>query len=469
MILLSLAAYIFFFVLVFFILKGSREQQLIALIFVNVFFYINVTLIVKPELTPFQLLPYLFFGKELLFNFHEFKKNFLKFPIKFGLFAIFAAYFITTYTNGGGGHDYYEVFRYCFDKYIPIIAVFICAKEVEEQRVVRILFTFFLVYCGFGFFEYLLNHNYIREAIATAFPSTKAKDMFGPAGITNGFGTSSWRTRISITTKHPTVLGTLLSTMFLFSLSYLKDAKEKFNLHREKVVLGTLLITILLSGSRTSLGCVLLGSLIYFTNSLSFRKKLLALILYGVMAVSLSSYAIVSFSSKEGGSSLELRQQQLLFTLVEFANKPLFGHGLYYTNHSILANAGDRGNMYYSKEETQGLESIIFYTLLDIGLFGAFALLIFYGEIFITFFVQRKEHPRLAMQGMLETSLLVVFLILSGEIGRNTEMSLLFIGTSLGFLHREVQETAEAQALEEAESTEEDPSLLEQSEDFENE
>ena len=192
MILLSLLAYILFFVLVFFILKGSREQQLIALIFVNIFFYINVTLIVKPELTPFQLLPYLFFAKELLFNFHEFKKNIQEFPIKFGVLIIFAAYFVTTYTNGGGGHDYYEVFRYCFDKYLPMFAVFICAKEVEEQRIVRILFTFFLIYFGFGLVEYLLNHNYIREAIATAFPSTKAKDMFGPAGITNGFGTSSF-------------------------------------------------------------------------------------------------------------------------------------------------------------------------------------------------------------------------------------------------------------------------------------
>ncbi len=460
MILLSLLAYILFFVLVFFILKGSREQQLIALIFVNIFFYINVTLIVKPELTPFQLLPYLFFAKELLFNFHEFKKNIQEFPIKFGVLIIFAAYFVTTYTNGGGGHDYYEVFRYCFDKYLPMFAVFICAKEVEEQRIVRILFTFFLIYFGFGLVEYLLNHNYIREAIATAFPSTKAKDMFGPAGITNGFGTSSWRTRISITTKHPTVLGALLSTMFLFSLSYFKDAKEKFNIHREKVVLAALLITILLSGSRTSMGCAFLGCVIYFTNSLSFRKKLLAIITYAVLAVSLSSYAISSFSSKEGGSSLDLRQQQLLFTLVEFASKPLFGHGLYYTNHSILANAGESGNMYYSKEETQGLESIIFYTLLDIGLFGAFALIVFYGEIFFTFFSRRKEHPRLAMQGLLETSLLVVFLILSGEIGRNTEMCILFIGMSLGFLHKE---------LEEAKATEADPALLEQSEDFENE
>ena len=66
------------------------------------------------------------------------------------------------------------------------------------------------------------------------------------------------------------------------------------------------------------------------------------------------------------------------------------------------------------------------------------------------------------MQGMLTTFLLAVFLTLSGEIGRNTEMSLLFIGTSLGFLHKKIEEA-------QAESTEEDPSLLEQSEDFENE
>lgn len=460
MVILSLFAYILFFTLVIFILQGTRQQQLIALIFVNILFYINIALIAKPELTPFQLLPYLFFAKEVLFNLSKFRKNFLAFPVKFGIFVIFIAYFITTYVNGGSGHDYYEVFRYCFDKYIPMLAVFICAKEVEEKKVVRTLFVFMIIYCGFGFLEYLLNHNYIREIIATAFPSTKAIDMFGPAGITHGFGTSGWRPRISITTKHPTVLGTLLSTMFLFALSYYHNAKERLDFQPIKFLLASLFAVTILSGSRTALGCIILGSIIFFTASLSFRKKIVAIIIYGVLAVTLSSYAIQSFAEKESGSSLELRQQQLLFTLVEFANKPLFGHGLYYTNHSILANAGDKGYMYYSKEETEGLESIVFYTLLDIGLFGALALFIFYGEIFLHFFLHRKESPLLAIQGMLETFLLVVFLILSGEIGRNTEICLLFIGTSLGFLHQEKERLAKEKSI-----TGENPSLLVQSED----
>ena len=105
MIILSLFAYILFFTLVAFILKGTRDQQLFALILVNILFYINVALIAKPELTPFQLLPYLFFAKEIFLNFGEFKKSFLQFPVKFGLLTIFAAYFLTTYANGGGGHD----------------------------------------------------------------------------------------------------------------------------------------------------------------------------------------------------------------------------------------------------------------------------------------------------------------------------------------------------------------------------
>ena len=75
------------------------------------------------------------------------------------------------------------------------------------------------------------------------------------------------------------------------------------------------------------------------------------------------------------------------------------------------------------------------------------------------------------MQGRLTTFLLAVFLTLSGEIGRNKEMSLLFIGTSLGFLHQE-KERLEAEESDEDDSenatTEEDPLLLEQSEDFEN-
>ena len=359
MFLLSILAYLLFFTLLFLILKGDREKQLLALLLVNILFYINIGLIEKPELTPYQLLPYLFFIKEAFFNFHQFKKQLNSFPIKFGLGFIFLAYFATCWSNGGNLHDYYEVFRYCFDKYVPIIAVFICAKEVEEKSLVRHLFLFFPVFCGMGFVEYLLNHNYVREAIATAFPSTRVSDMFGPAGITNGFGSSGWRTRISITTKHPTVLGVLLSTMFLFSLSYLKVSQNQFDVRKRNLVLFSIAFTTILSGSRTAMGCLGLGLLIYFTVSLSFKKKLLAIILYAVAFYGLSSAATAVFSAKEGGSSLELRQQQLLFTVIEFANKPLFGHGLYYTNHTILATDDDGKRVNFDKEETQGLESIV--------------------------------------------------------------------------------------------------------------
>ncbi len=438
MFLLSILAYLLFFTLLFLILKGDREKQLLALLLVNILFYINIGLIEKPELTPYQLLPYLFFIKEAFFNFHQFKEQVTSFPVKFGLGFIFLAYFATSWSNGGDLHDYYEVFRYCFDKYVPIIAVFICAKEVEEKKLVKHLFVFFLVFCGMGFIEYLLNYNYVREAIATAFPSTRVSDMFGPAGITNGFGSSGWRTRISITTKHPTVLGVLLSTMFLFSLPYLKVPKTQFDTRKRNFVLFSIAFTAILSGSRTAMGCIGLGLLIYFTMSLSFKKKLLSIILYAIAFYGLSSAATAAFSAKEGGSSLELRQQQLLFTIIEFANKPLFGHGLYYTNHTILATDGDGKRVNFDKEDTQGLESIVFYALLDIGLFGALALLAFYGQIFLYFFRHRKEHPRLAMQGALETSMLVLFLILSGEIGRNTEICLLFVGTSLGLLQKEI-------------------------------
>jgi hypothetical protein len=439
MIVLILCAYFVFFSLLFFVLKGNREQQLLALIFVNILFYINVTLIQKPELTPFQLLPYIFFAREICFNYSKFKKALFSFPVKTGMVIIFAAYFLTTYMNGGGGHSYYEAFRYCFDKYIPMIAVFICAKDVDEQKLIKHLFLFFLVFCCFGIIEFLLNHNYVREAIATAFPSTRVTDMYGPAGVTNGFGGSSWRSRISITTKHPTTLGTLLFTMFLFTLSYFKVAKEQFGVKKVKFVLFILAITTVLSGSRTAMCCALLGVLIFFTVRLSIRKRIVALIIYGVIAIQASSFALASFEEKENGSSVALRQQQLLFTLIEFADKPLFGHGLYFTNHTILANDNDGKRMYYSKDETEGMESIVFYTLLDIGLFGAFALVVFYGQTFIFFFRRRKRDDHLPIQGMLETFLLVVFLILSGEIGRNTEMCLLFIGTSLGLLQKSIE------------------------------
>ncbi|MBQ7080404.1 MAG: O-antigen ligase family protein [Fibrobacter sp.] len=435
----SILAYILFFSLLFLLIKGNREQQLLSLLLVNILFYINVALIASPELTPFQLLPYVFFAKEILFNFNDFKKACASFPVKSGIAIIFIAYILTTYANGGNAHNFYESFRYCFDKYLPMVAAFICAKDVNEKILTKHLFTFFFIFSCCGLFEFLLNHNYIRETIATAFPSTRATDMFGPAGITKGVNSSSWRPRISLTTKHPTTLGTLLCTMFFFTFAYLKAIPQKNNPKKVKLVLIALVATTILSGSRTALGCIFLGVLLYYTLQLSIKKKIFAFTIYGLLALQMSSIALNSFGEKESGSSLSLRQQQLLFTLIEFSQKPIFGHGLYFTNHTILANDDDGKRLYYSKEETEGLESIVFYTLLDIGLFGAFALLIFYGQTFFYFYRHRDKNAHISTQGMLETSMLVVFLFLSGELGRNTEMCILFIGTSLGLLQQTIE------------------------------
>ena len=434
----SILAYILFFSLLFLLIKGNREQQLLSLLLVNILFYINVALIASPELTPFQLLPYVFFAKEILFNFNDFKKACASFPVKSGIAIIFIAYILTTYANGGNAHNFYESFRYCFDKYLPMVAAFICAKDVNEKILTKHLFTFFFIFSCCGLFEFLLNHNYIRETIATAFPSTRATDMFGPAGITKGVNSSSWRPRISLTTKHPTTLGTLLCTMFFFTFAYLKAIPQKNNPKKVKLVIA-LVATTILSGSRTALGCIFLGVLLYYTLQLSIKKKIFAFTIYGLLALQMSSIALNSFGEKESGSSLSLRQQQLLFTLIEFSQKPIFGHGLYFTNHTILANDDDGKRLYYSKEETEGLESIVFYTLLDIGLFGAFALLIFYGQTFFYFYRHRDKNAHISTQGMLETSMLVVFLFLSGELGRNTEMCILFIGTSLGLLQQTIE------------------------------
>ena len=127
----SILAYILFFSLLFLLIKGNREQQLLSLLLVNILFYINVALIASPELTPFQLLPYVFFAKEILFNFNDFKKACASFPVKSGIAIIFIAYILTTYANGGNAHNFYESFRYCFDKYLPMVAAFICANQAS--------------------------------------------------------------------------------------------------------------------------------------------------------------------------------------------------------------------------------------------------------------------------------------------------------------------------------------------------
>jgi len=418
-----------FFALLLLVIYGSPELQFFALLGGLVLFPDNLILLQHPTLTPYQIILAGFFITEVINFFDRFKKSLFTFPIKISFLIVFIVILVLSYKHGGIGYSTYEALRFFMDKYCGLLAAFICAYRCGEKKVLTLFIPILTIFCVCGLIEFLLNHNYLRALIYYAFPTPK--DIgFGPEGITQGFESGSWRYRISITTKHPTALGNLLTVCFLFFLPYLKSELIKKNYVWG--ILGLILVTTFISGSRTALACIFVFTLWYIIipHHLSFKIIFLALLLFA--GEHFLTSAVEDFSKRGQGSSIALRQDQLLFSIASIANEPIFGNGFYYTQRTALATDNDGKLLYENKSEVGGLESIVFRVLIDQGIIGMFAVILIYMSIFFYFFVRRKRIPLYATQGYLITGATFFFLILSGEIGKNAEMCFIIIGLTMG-------------------------------------
>lgn len=429
---LSLIVYLFFFFLLFLITFKDSEKSFIALLLGLLFFPATAVAFIKsPFLDPKTVYLYSFLFMQFVRHFARFKQDLKEMPLKIPLFLILSSYLLTSiFSSSYSPKNIYSAVRIFIDIYGFLLVAYIAGKHYDYNRIIKMLFFPIMFMFGLGLLEYALADNYPFKIISSAFP------------VFNGYGdllgtynfNQSWRSRICITTKHPTTLATLFCVLFLFFLPY-----RSFNyLKKTKllVLLFAIAIIIYLSGSRTALFASIGLAVVYFILKQNLKIQI---ILIGIILLSASSYTyyiINKLNQKGQGSSLELRQEQLLFSLIEFSNAPYFGNGLSYVEKSIVEEEnGSQG--------IGGLESIVFILLINQGLYGFFTYLFFLGYL-IFFFFRRRKSTDLGMQGFLITSGAMLCFIASGHIGANETMSYVFIGLLLGAINNSNEKDEEA-------------------------
>lgn len=107
---------------------------------------------------------------------------------------------------------------------------------------------------------------------------------------------------------------------------------------------------------------------------------------------------------------------------------PVFGNGTGYTSKKIFEKDayGDR----IKDSSIGGLESIVFFTLIDYGIFGLFAYYLLYVWIALIFFRLRKISPE-AISGLIITISAIMFFSLSGNMGNASSFVYLILGLQL--------------------------------------
>ena len=425
---MSIVVLLFFFGLLAYMFLTDTQGRFLALIMGTVLFPTTALIIKNPSVSPQHIFLYAFFFIEFFKDRGNFNKsifnNLLVVPI--GI-SVISYIFTAIYNSGIASKDMYYGIRDVIDCFGYIYAAFICGRQVDVYEFAKKLIPFAIVVCIFGIIEILLSDNYPYKIINAAFPYYEgSRDLNATMNLTE-----HWRFRTCFTTKHPTAFGTLLMSMFLFYAPYFK----KVGVEQKKIilVLALLALNLFLCGSRTAMLCAAFGVGLYIYFKLKpFMKVLIA----GVFIFSFSAMLAILLqnfktNTEHGGSSLDFRTSQLLFSVATIYNSPILGNGNKYTSHVIFAEDSRASDS--SGNDLGGLESIVFSLLIDRGFFGLFSYYLLLIWMFVLLFRYREKLHRIS-GGFALIASGSLFLTLSGTIGNSSSFLFLFTGLQLGYI-----------------------------------
>ena len=421
---LTLPVYFLFAVILYKICKSDEAGKFYALALGTLLFPMAGTFVAKPTIAPNHAFIYTYLFIELIQAVGKNHTNFKRI-LYFPLFLIIASTITTIlYTEGFDAKTFYVAARDFCESYGYLIAAFIAGTKTQDDGIFSSFCKPIIILCGFAVLEVLIEYNIPYTFICSAYPNY---DGFASLEKGGAF-VEAWRIRAAVTTVHPTALGTLLSTLFAF---YLPLWKRDIIPQRElNVTLVALVIAMLVSGSRTSMLCAALvfGVFIYSKVNIYFK-----ILLAGIAIFSFGTAIAIAIDHFEdsNGSNLELRREQLLFSVLTIQQSPIFGNGVQYTSKYIFESNSDGTKgiaLGDDNENLGGLESIIFRKLIDYGFLGLgcfFAFLLY----FQFYFLFHRKKTLYAHCGALVTLSLTVFLILSGTLAN----SIVYGFTILGF------------------------------------
>ena len=425
---MSIVVLLFFFGLLAYMFLTDTQGRFLALVMGTVLFPTTALIIKNPSVSPQHIFLYAFFFIEYFKDRGNFNKsifnNLLIVPI--GISAI-SYVFTAIYNSGIASKDMYYGIRDVIDCFGYIYAAFICGRQVDVYEFAKKLIPFAIVVCIFGIIEILLSDNYPYKIINAAFPYYEgSRDLNATMNLTE-----HWRFRTCFTTKHPTAFGTLLMSMFLFYAPYFK----KVGVEHKKIilVLALLALNLFLCGSRTAMLCSAFGVGLYIYFKL---KPFMKILIAGVVIFSFSAMLAILLqnfktNTEHGGSSLDFRTSQLLFSVATIYNSPILGNGNKYTSHVIFAEDSRASDS--SGNDLGGLESIVFSLLIDRGFFGLFSYYLLLIWMFVLLFRYREKLHRIS-GGFALIASGSLFLTLSGTIGNSSSFLFLFTGLQLGYI-----------------------------------
>ena len=439
---LTAIVYVILFSLLTIMVIGSSKARFLALFIGIVLFPLGISFLKSPTLRPQDLFLYGFLVVAFFKDREFFWEDLKAFPLKIPLLLVLACHFVSIYVNDGlSVKQFYAATREFIELYGYLLAAFLITRHSSIDDILKGLYAFTIAICIFGILEILLQGNYPYTYICRAFPIYSGYHSLD--SIVSCI--RDYRIRAMFTTAHPTAFGTLLCCLFMLFVSlWNKPNWEKKNL---AILYILLTLNLFLSGSRTGMVCAAIGAFLIFLQRRSIMLKIACIGICFFISIAYINMAIDEFSKESQGSSLSMRQQQLLFTFFQIQQSPIFGNGVGYTKN--VFDYDDEGRP-INDADIGGLESIVFKTLIDYGFLGLFAYYLYNVCLFFLFF-RRRKNTWAASIGYNLVFCSTLFYTLTGHIWNNTAFVFLVEGLLMGHVYKEhpAEETEDVPQIEE--------------------
>lgn len=268
------------------------------------------------------------------------------------------------------------------DALYPLIFWYFLKTSNDIKLVVKSYIYVCVVICVYALIEFLLGFNPLLNWLAENTTSRVFVNHIND--IRFGFG------RYNSFMFYPVSFGAVCAIFFSFIIYYHKKFNDEFlrlKLLNYSILLILLISGVILSNSRATLMCLLIG-ILHTINFTLFKSKKGWMILFLILVIGfvLSDYIYMTIESilinkadDVGGSSAEMRRIQLLESLKYFWESPIFGNG---NNYLTYIQDSDY-------KELMGAESYWFVLLIERGLVGIIAYI--YMIINLSIFLGKKH------------------------------------------------------------------------------
>lgn len=415
------------------IIKNTGVKRLNWFLIGIIFIPNTVIIVTSPFLLGFQNFLIYGFLFSVLIRHRSLFREYKGFPIKYIFLFLLIAHFLVGFFDPRLSLIY-KLYKPSLNFITTFLVILLAYKSIQKEEDWKSIFnTFFIssIIMGlYGIFVFITESNPYDALISSEYNAISYFQEY----------IYSMRFRVNSVINHPITYGYFCAIIFIYLLifhSQLSIIKKNFNI----IALSLLFINLIFTNSRTPLITFFAGIMVYGLITLNLTSKI-RMVFIGVFVsfmlysnvpiiqerIDLAVDVFITGGADSDGSSVDMRQTQLIASLYYFYQKPIFGNGFEYITENLGWDSDKDKRS--SEDDFAGFESYGYKLLIEQGIVMIVFVSIFFFTLIRYFYRHRMYTPHYSGIGQVSTIMFLVFSLATGTLGTWT-ISFVLIGVAM--------------------------------------